>query len=394
MPNWTKSMQHTFEYYLVDPGTWKDLKKIDVVTSSSVSRDASAETRGSATFSVTDMIEECYIRTYLVTIQNGVKERHALGTHMVQTPSSKFNGKTSTITLDGYTSLLELKENRPPIGYFVPKDSNVMEQAYLIARDRVRAPVIKTQCLSTTSYDFVADTNDTWLTYLSDLVANQVYADTDATNGTRITNYILDVDEMGHIMFAPYQDQSLMQPIWTYTDDNSSILYPEINMEHDLYGIPNVVEVVYSGATSFTNSNAKREYHYVRVENHDPGSPISIESRGREIVYRDLNPSFGGLPTDTMINEYAVQLMKAVGKLQCSITYTHGYCPVRLGDCVRLNYSKAGLNNIKAKVISQNIKCVPGCPVTEKAVYSIDLFNHKYLKIITADGESTGGVVQ
>lgn len=390
MPDWTKSMQHTFEYYLVDPGTWKDLKKINVVTSSSISRDASAETRGSAAFSVTDMIEECYIRTYLVTIQNGVKERHALGTHMVQTPSSKFNGKTHAVTLDGYTPLLELKENQPPIGYFVPKDMNVMEQAYLIARDRVRAPVIKAVCPTITQYDFVADTSDTWLTYLSDLIANQVYTDEDDVTKSRINNYILDVDEMGRILFAPYQDVSLMQPVWTYTDDNSSILYPDINMEHDLYGIPNVVEVVFSGVIG-----DNKEYHYVRVENHDPNSPVSIETRGREIVYRDLNPTFGGFPTETMINEYAVQLMKALGKLQCTLTYTHGYCPVRLGDCVRLNYSRAGLTNVKAKVINQNIKCTPGCPVTEKAVYSIDLFNPKYLKIIdsASDSESNGGVV-
>ena len=24
MPDWTKSMQQTFEYYVVDPNTWKD----------------------------------------------------------------------------------------------------------------------------------------------------------------------------------------------------------------------------------------------------------------------------------------------------------------------------------------------------------------------------------
>ena len=25
MPDWTKTMQQTFEYYVVDPGTWKDI---------------------------------------------------------------------------------------------------------------------------------------------------------------------------------------------------------------------------------------------------------------------------------------------------------------------------------------------------------------------------------
>ena len=63
-----------------------------------------------------------------------------------------------------------------------------------------------------------------------------------------------------------------------------------------------------------------------------------------------------------------------MSKNKYTITYTHGYCPVRVGDCVRLNYSRAELNGVKAKVISQSIKCEPGCPVTEKAVYTAKLW--------------------
>lgn len=387
MPDWTKSMTQTYEYFIVDPVTWKDVRRIDVVKTSTVKRDSTVETRGSASFDVTEKLEECYVRTYLVTVQNGVTERHALGTHLVQTPSSKFNGKVTTLTLDGYTSLLELKENQPPIGYFIPKNYNIMEQAYLITRDHVRAPVIKTECPSKTTYTRTADPGDSWMSYVSDMIANQVYEDQDMRNGTRVVRYQYDVDEMGQILFAPVQDVSLMQPVWTYTDDNSSILYPEVSMEHDLYGIPNVVEVVYSGTL-----NGHANYYYARVENNDPNSPISTVRRGREIVYRDLNPSIGlgevsaGFPTEEMIYEYAIQLLEALSSLQCSVTYSHGYCPVRVGDCVRLNYSRAGLTNVKAKVVSQDIKCVPGCPVTEKAEFSIKLWSNK-LTIKNENGE-------
>lgn len=365
MPDWTKSMQHTYEYYIVDPGTWKDLKKIDLVKSSSINRDAGAETLGSASFNVVDMLKECYVRTYLVTTQNGITEKFPLGTHLVQTPSSKFDGKITEITVDAYTPLLELKENQPDIGYFVPKDVNVMEQAYMLTRDHVRAPVIKPRCPSKTSCEFVADSGDTWLSYLSDFIANQVYDDATAPNGSRITQYEFDLDDLGRIMFSPKQDIASMQPVWTYTDDNSSILYPEISMEHDLYGIPNVVEVIYSdGVDNF----------YAKAVNDDPNSSISTVTRGRNIVQRVNNPSFPGRPTKRMIEEYAVQLLRSLSTLQCTLTYTHGYCPVRLNDCVRLNYTRAGLKDVKAKVIHQNIKCVPGCPVTEKAVFTIKLW--------------------
>ena len=65
---------------------------------------------------------------------------------------------------------------------------------------------------------------------------------------------------------------------------------------------------------------------------------------------------------------------KSLSTLEYEVTYTHGYCPVRLGDCVRLDYAKAGLSGVKAKVISQSIDCVPGCPVTETAVFTTKLW--------------------
>ena len=66
--------------------------------------------------------------------------------------------------------------------------------------------------------------------------------------------------------------------------------------------------------------------------------------------------------------------MRALSSIEYTVSYKHGYCPVRVGDCIRLNYARAGINNIKAKVISQSIECIPGCPVTEKAVFTTKLW--------------------
>ena len=351
MPDWTKTMQQTFEYYVVDPGTWKEIKKIDCVLNSSISRDSTLETLGSASITVSESIGECYIRIYLVTIQNGVKERHSLGTFLVQSPSYSFDGKIKNITLDAYTPLLELKENPTPLGYSILKGENVIETAYRIVREQVRAPVIKTQNDEILNSNFVANLNDTWIVFVRDLIAN--------------ANYSLALDDVGRILFMPNQDTMSLQPIWTYDDSNSSILYPELTVDRDLYGIPNVVEVIYSNGT---------EYYYGRAVNDDPSSPISTINRGREITHRESNPSLLGNPNQKRIQEYAENLLKELSSLEYTITYTHGYCPVRIGDCVRLNYRRAGINGVKAKVISQNIKCEPGCPVTEKAVFTTELW--------------------
>ena len=351
MADWLSSMQQTFEYYTVDPGTWKDVKKLDNVKSSSISRDSEADTLGSASFEVTDSVGESYIRVYLITIQNGVREKHPLGTFLVQTPSSSFDGKVRSVSMDAYTPLIELKEGQPPIGYTIMKGKNIMDTAYDLVSENLRAPVAMANKGDKIHFDFVADTNDTWLSFLKDFIGN--------------AKYTFDIDEMGRILFSPEQDTASLQPVWTYDDSNSSILYPEITMNHDLYGIPNVVEVIYS-----------KDYYqyYARVVNDDVNSPISTINRGREIVHRVTNPSFLGEPTEYQIKEYADKLLKSLSTLEYSISYTHGYCPVRVGDCIRLNYERAGLTDIKAKVISQSIKCEPGCPVTEKAVFTTKLW--------------------
>lgn len=351
MVDWSSSMQQTYEYYIVDPNTWRDDKKLDNVKSCSITRDSEAETLGSATIDIAESVGECYIRVYLVTIQNGLTERHPLGTFLVQTPSSSFNGKVRNVSMDTYTPLLEVKENPPPIGYYISKKENIMDMAYRLTQENTRAPVVKAECDAELFYDFVSDTNDTWLSFISALISNAKYS--------------FALDEMGRVLFAPVQDTASLQPVWTFDDDNSSILYPDFDMDHDLYGIPNAVEVIYSSGT---------EYYHAKVVNDDPNSPTSTVNRGREILYRETDPSLIGDPTEDNIKNRAEQLLRELSTLEYTVTFSHGYCPVRIGDCVRLNYSRADLRDIKAKIISQTIDCKPGCKVTATATFTNKLW--------------------
>lgn len=353
MPDWTKSMQRTYEYYTVDPGSWTDVKRIDTVTKSKIERDSSAETLGSASIDATESLGECYVRIYLITIQNGIREKHPLGTFLVQTPSTTYDGRVKKITMDAYTPLLELKENPPPLGYSIMKEENIMENAYNICWTHMRCPVVKTDCKEKLYSNFVANTDDTWLTYVKDLVAN--------------AKYDLGLDELSRVIFLPVQDTESLQPVWQYDDDNSSILYSDISLEHDLYGVPTTVEIIYTGSNNDVN-------YYAKAVNDDPNSPTSTVSRGREIIYRDTDPDISGIPTTAMLQEYAERLLKQLSSIEYTVSYTHGYCPVRIGDCVRLNYSRAGMVDIKAKVIKQTIECDTAGKVTETAVFTKKLW--------------------
>lgn len=351
MPKWNESMQQTFEYYEVDPNTWKDKKPIRSIIDSRIERDSGAETLGSASFTTSESMGECYIRVYLITNQNGIKEKFPLGTYMVQTPSYSFDGMVRNITMDAYTPLIELKEKLPPLGFFTPKDTNILEESIVLMRERMRAPIVKTINEENIPYEFVADTSDTWLSYLTDFVG--------------ACKYRLKLDELGRVMFDPVIRTEAMAPSWIYNDDNSSILYPAISLENDLYGIPNVVEVIFS---------SDEYYIYSKVTNEDEDSPVSIQNRGREVVHRVSNPEISGTPTQSKLDKYAEDLLKEKSSLEYSITYTHGYCPVNVGDCVILNYKAAGLHNVKARVVSQSISCTPGTPVEEKAIFTNKLW--------------------
>lgn len=230
------------------------------------------------------------------------------------------------------------------------KGAKIFEMASKLTAENARAPVVGIHTDDKLEEDFVANTNDTWLTFLKDLLAKM--------------NYSYELDEMGRILFTPVEKAARLQPVYTFYDNEISILQSDISINHDIYGLPNVVEVVYSK----DNVN-----YYSRVVNDSIGSPISTVNRGREIVYRVTDPDMNGLPTQEMIDEYAKRILKEKSTVTYSLSYTHSYCPVRIGDCVRINYEKAGLKDIKAKVISQTIKCSTGCQVSEKAEYTVEL---------------------
>lgn len=351
MPKWGESMSQAFEYFSVHPDTWLDEKPIRDVLSCSINRDATAETLGSASLSCGSDLGETYIRAYLTTIQNGIKERFPIGTVLIQTPSISFDGKSHSIDMDAYSPLMELKEKMPPIGYTVRRGQNIMEVAYQLCRSYMRAPVTPAKCSDILVTDFVADTSDTWLSFISDLISQ--------------AKYTLELDAKGNVTFAPVIATASMQPVCTFDDGNSSILYSDVTVERDLYGIPNVVEVLYSSSDLTL---------FARVVNDDPNSPTSTVNRGREIIYRDTNPSFSGTANQAQINEYAQKLLREKSALEYTVKYSHGYNGNRVGDCVRLNYDRANLRDIKAKVISQDIECSAGCKVTETATYTVNMW--------------------
>lgn len=351
MIDWTKSMTQSYKFTRVDPITWKDVYPINDIVSCSISRDYESDTLGSANFEVSNDIGNGYVRVYLEAEQNRKKEDECLGTFLLETPSFSFDGKTKSYSYDGYTPLVELKSDHPDIGYYIPKDYNIMSTAYDICNSHCRAPVIKNDSDKTLYSHLISSVEDTWFSLVSDMVAH--------------ANFSLSLDVYGKIIFKPRRTFSALSPVWKYNTDNSSILLPDVSDENDIFDIPNLVEVIYSKSGG--------GYYRSIAKNESPNSPISTINRGRVVSYRETEPQITGSLNQEILDEYAEVLLKNMSSLQHTITYSHGYCPVNIGDCVVLDYPESGLNNVKAMVISQEIECSTGCTVSETAVYTESL---------------------
>lgn len=353
MIDWTKSMQQTFEFYTVDPGTWRNVRPITTVISASITHDLNTDVISTASLETGEDLGECYVRIYMKCTQNGTTEKIPLGTFLVQSPEASFDGRSYSRRLDAYSPLVELKDAKPTFGYAVLSGTNIMDTAYQLTTENVRCPVVRTEHVDKTlNANFVSDfDNDTMFKFVSELIAN--------------ANYHFSLDELSRILFAPNQKDTSLSPVYTFDDGNSSILYPEITKSTDLFGVPNVVEVLCSYGSG---------YKFYRAENREDNSPVSIQNRGREIIHRVNNPSGLVRPSDAEIKVYAENLLESVSNSETTVSYKHGFCDVRVGQAVMLNYQRAGIVNVKAKVISQTIECKPGAMVTEKAVYSTKMW--------------------
>ena len=372
--DWTKSMQQTFEFYTVDPNNWYDDQKLENIISCDLTHDLTSDKRGNASISVTEPLPESYIRTYLVVAQAGYMHKICLGTYLYMTSSDSFDGMKHNITMTGYTPMVELEEKLPPLGFHVIGITNrkhsgnapmVTEAVKDIVTTYTRCEIEnRTVIQKPLLNDFVAGTNDNFLTVINNIL-----------NASSLQQYILTVDEWGTIIV---KDKPVLEdaiPTYIYTDDNSSILLPSLDTNDDIYGIPNVVEVLYTG-------DKRLPAIRVIVKNEDPTSIVSIPARGREIAKRFTINNIAAPVNDyseaavrAQVTAQAERLLEAASTINKTISYSHGYCDVKVGDTVLINYERAGVTGIRAKVVSQRISCKPGCQVDEQAVYTKKLWN-------------------
>lgn len=346
MADWTRGMERTYEFWEFNPATWGDTTLLDCVTGCTIERDADSDTLGSATFDMDAWEGEKWVRVYMVTRQDGVRERWPLGSFIVQAPDRSFNGMRATVTAQGYTPLKELADNKPPVGYYANAEY-LENRVSAIMRTYAHAPFVSPSNDTLLQEPYVADDGDDWAVYLKGLLSK----------GKK--HFV--INGRGEVMAAPDQNPRAMMPLMTFDDSNSSIMQAEVNVTSNLPEVPNVVQVVYSKGAGCLIAEAV---------NDDPMSENSTVKLGRRKVYRETSPDLPDGAVQGDVDDLAERLLREMGAATYEVEFTHAFVPdVNLGTCVRLSYSSMGYN-VVAQVVRQSIPCTPGCQVRTVARYT------------------------
>ena len=347
MADWKRGMQRTFEFYRVSPDTWGDIERLSTITDADITRDSDLATQGSASFSMDAFGGEMYVRTYLVTVQDGVREAWPLGTHLLISDGEDFDGMRASRTVEGYTPLKELADDMPPLGFTLPAGTGMARIESLLGF-HARMPVGESDIQYASEEPYTADPDsDSWLSFITGWLAK--------------AGCFIDIDERGNAAIAPMQDARSLAPCFTFDDGNSSILQPAATLDSNMPDVPNKVEIVHSSAEGSLSCE---------LSDDSEDSQTSTTGRGRTVLHRESSPELPDNPTQADVDDAARRLLRKLAATQYEVRFTHAYVPgLRPGMAVRLAYSRMGLDVI-AVIASQTIHCTPACQVECTARFS------------------------
>lgn len=332
--DWTRSLQATWRYCLVDPETWVDTEALSSVTSCTVSWDASTETLVSGELEVDESFPEgeCYVRVWCDATQARRTERFPVATLLCQASSDSSEGTKRTFSVEAHSTLLELQDDQPPVGWSI---SGQVDDAIRVICSHMRAPLVEYESDATLANPIVAGEDDTWLTML--------WAVLDSAELTLL------VDGMGAARVEPKSAMWALSPVITLSDtDERGVLWADMDRETTLFGIPNKFEVIWSGGSEHFSSIALNE---------DPSSPTSIPVRGRVVSMRETNPE--GLmanPNQAAVDAFAERRLREESVVTRTYDVRAGYMPLWLGMAVRLELSKLDANEV-ACIDAMEIQC-------------------------------------
>lgn len=334
--DWSKGYTSTYYASVVDPITWRDTDRIDIINGS-INRSVSDALMQSCSLQVKSGQEtiEKWVRVWRDVEQNGEYSHDAVFTGLATTPRNEIEGLLRSDALECYSVLKPADDVHLLRGYYVSAGLNGAEVIRSLL-DVTPAPVSidRTNIPPTITSTLVAEDGETHLSMIEKILT--------------IIDWRLRINGNGEILICPQAEDTS----GAFDPNEVDVLEPSIKMEADWFSIPNVFCAINDDVTAIARDD-------------DPNSKLSTISRGREVWMTETSPS---LADNETIEQYARRRLKSEQIIEKKASYNRRYVPDLLpGDLLLLHYPEQGLDGIYM-ITSQSIELSHSGTTNEEAV--------------------------
>lgn len=336
--NWEHGYRVSYFASVVDPGSWVDVDRFDIMEGSITRDDEGLRQSADISCRSFEIYEELWIRIYLEARQNDNGERIALFTGLATSPDVEYDGPIETHELQCYSVLKPAEDINLKRGWYILKGSD-------------GASAIK-KLLSVCPCPVVIDGEGP---KLKDTIIAE-----DSENHLSMVEKILEAIDWrlrisgdGTITItSKLENQTPIVPVATLTSLNNDYVEPRIKLKTNWFDCPNVFR-----ATSGTLSAIAKD--------EDPNSLLSIESRGREIWLEDNSAN---LNDGESIAEYAMRRLKEEQDHYITASYDRRYDPdIFTSDVICLHYPTQKLDGYY-RITSQTVSLTYAAQTNEEVI--------------------------
>ena len=334
MIDWSKGMTSKYYGAVINPDTWKDDYKFDIISGSIKHSEDGLRESADIECNNFDQTREYWVRIYMDVRQGSDSELIPLFTGLASIPDVSYNGRINTESVNCYSVLAPAESVLLPLGWYVSEGANGAETVKDLLTDVIPAPVIIDGVSPGLEYALIAESGESHLS-MAELI---LYA----------INWRMRIEGDGTVILSPQPVDSVA----TFDYAINDVIEMDVTVKKDWYAVPNVFRAV-------------SESMMAVARDEDPDSIFSIQNRGREIWMEETGVT---LNDNEKIGEYADRRLKEEQSLYLTTNYNRRFDPnVKVSDYVRINYPQQGLTGI-FQITSQSMDLTYGCSVSEEAV--------------------------
>lgn len=320
------SRQLSYRYDLLDKNeVFK--KTLDSVINGSISMDAEAKIKRTASFYLKDDGSINWlsdrIKPYgLVKMSDGGMVEFPLGIFLLSSPARNDVNEVVYRDVKAYDGLVVLVDDKLESRMVIMKDSSYIQVIKAILNDAgiTKINIENTSAILPTDLEFESGTEK--LDVINELLK-------------QINYNPLYVDVEGFYTSRPYRDPSIRGADYVYKDDELSVTYSGLIEELDLFNVPNKwISVV---------SNGDAEPMISTYTNENPNSITSTVNRGRVVMANPIQVK--DIADQETLDAYTRRIAYESSQIYGSITFETAIMPMHdYLDVLELHYSPLGIN--------------------------------------------------